>query len=455
MHTHEKFRFQSLEDLKQAIHLMNLDIPLSENISILKQGYKIGNKEIPNRMAIHPMEGCDGTIEGDPTELTFRRYNRFARGGAGILWFEATAVVTEGRANPRQLYISRENAHMFQKLLDESLEEGKAVFGESYQPYTVLQLTHSGRYSKPIQEFSPIIAVENPYLDNKLPKNYQVITDEELERLEDAFVEAAVMANEIGFDAVDIKACHRYLVSELFSAHTREGKYGGSFENRTRFIVNVVDKIQSKLGDSIDITLRMNVYDAMPYPYGWGVHKEDHKCYDVEEPLKLMEILKDKGIKLVNISVGNPYYNPHVGRPYDVGPYLPAEHPLKAVERMLLIAKEIQTKLPELEIMATGFSWLREWGANVAAGGIEKGWFRIAGFGRQAFAYPDFARDIMEKDKMDGKKCCIACSKCTEIMRDGGMTGCVIRDASVYGPIYQEGRTGKPLLIGNHVAEHV
>ena len=455
MHTHEKFRFQSLEDLKQAISELNLDIPLSENISILKQGYKIGNKEIPNRMAIHPMEGCDGTIKGDPAELTFRRYNRFARGGAGILWFEATAVVPEGRANPRQLYISRENVHMFQKLLDESLEEGKVVFGESYQPYTVLQLTHSGRYSKPIQEFSPIIAVENPYLDYKLPQNYQVITDEELERLEDAFVEAAVMAKEIGFDAVDIKACHRYLVSELLSAHTREGKYGGSFENRTRFILNVVDKIQSKLGDSIDITLRMNVYDAIPYPYGWGVHKEDHKRFDTQEPINLIEILRDKGIKLVNISVGNPYYNPHVGRPYDVGPYLPAEHPLKAVERMLMVAQKIQTKLPDIAIIATGFSWLREWGAHVAAGGIEKGWFRIAGFGRQAFAYPDFARDIMEKDKMDGKKCCIACSKCTEIMRDGGMTGCVIRDASVYGPIYQEGRTGKPLLTGNHVAEHV
>ncbi len=455
MNKHKRFNYNSLEELKNDIDNLGVDIPLSTNISILKQPVKIGNKSIPNSIVIHPMEGCDGTEEGKPDELTFRRYERFAGGGAGLLWMEATAVVNEGRANPRQIYINSKNLHAFKDLYKIIKQTANREFGDNHNPYTVLQLTHSGRYSKPLGKPAPIIAAQNKYLDPYLPDDYLVITDSQLEELEDKFVEAAILAKEVGFDAIDIKSCHRYLNSELLSAFTREGKYGGSFENRTRFLLNIVDKIKYRLGDTLDITLRMNAYDAIPYPYGWGVSQEDFNKPDLREPIKLIKLLYKKGVKLVNLSCGNPYYNPHVGRPYDTGSYTPPQHQLENTATMLGIIRDIQKAVPEIALVATGFSWLREFGANVAAGGIEDGWFKFAGFGRQAFAYPDFARDIIENGSMKREKCCIACSNCTVIMRDGGKTGCVPKDAKVYAPIFKEGRKDKPPIKGSHIAEHI
>ncbi|AOY74528.1 NADH:flavin oxidoreductase [Clostridium formicaceticum] len=455
MYSHEKYRFKKLEELVEKIDEMKLDVPISEELDILKTSCQLSKRELQNRMIVHPMEGCDGELDGSPGELTFRRYQRFARGGAGLLWFEATAVVPEGRANPRHLYINKENVAVFKRLLDVSLEEGKKVNGDKYKPYTVLQLTHSGRYSRPVNAPAPIIAVNNPYLDKKDIQQYHIITDEELMALEDAFVEAAELAKKAGFDAVDIKCCHRYLCSELLSAHTREGQYGGSFENRTRFLLNIIDKIRNRMGDSIDITVRLNIFDAIPYPYGWGVDKNSPDQYDLEEPIQLVKALSKRGVEILNVSAGNPYYNPHIGRAYDLGSYVPKEHPLEGIHRLMELAKLIQQQVHEMMIIGTGFSWLRNLGPHVAAGGIKNGYFKLVGFGRQAFAYPDFPRDILEKGEFDKKKCCIACSKCTEIMRDGGRTGCVIYDQEVYKEIYLAGRDGKPSLVGTHEADHI
>ena len=285
--------------------------------------------------------------------------------------------------------------------------------------------------------------------------DYTIITDSELEQLEDQFAEAAVLSREAGFEAVDIKACHRYLNSELLSAFTREGRYGGSFENRTRFLINTVDKIRDRLGDTLDIAVRLNAYDAIPYPYGWGVNEEDHHLQDLTEPKKLMSMLWDRGVKLVNVTIGNPYYNPHVNRPYDTGYYTPPEHPLVGAERILRTGKELQEAAPDMVVVGTGFSWLREFGGLTAAGAIENNWFKMAGFGRQAFAYPDFPHDIQKEGSMVTSKSCIACGKCSEIMKYGGKAGCVIKDSKVYAPLYQESKKGKPSLVSNHLAEHV
>jgi 2,4-dienoyl-CoA reductase-like NADH-dependent reductase (Old Yellow Enzyme family) len=455
MDPHRKFKFSSIDDLRTALNDMGIFLPLSDNIDILKQPLNIYKKRIPNRMITHPMEGVDGDAQGRPRELTRRRYIRFAEGGAGLIWFEATAVVNEGRANPRQLLLTRETATDIRALLQNTLKVSKNIYGSDCQPYTVLQLTHSGRYSNPSSKPHPIVAATNPFLDPKTPATKRIITDDELEELEDRFVEAALLASEIGFDAVDIKSCHRYLISELLSAYTREGLYGGSFENRTRLLINVIDKIRAQPACEVDVAVRMNAHDSIPHPYGWGVNEDNYRQVEISEPIRLAKLLRDRGVELINISAGNPYYNPHVGRPYDFGPYVPKENQLYSVERMLGLARDIQAAVPETAIVATGFSWLREFGAVCAAGGLREGWFQLAGFGRQAFAYPDFAKDIMDYGKMDRKKCCIACGKCTELMRLGGGCGCVIQDAEVYRPIYKKLKEGQPSMVGKEVAEHV
>jgi len=448
---HRKFAYRHPDELKEDILRAGVELPVSENLNVLKKSLLLYGKTLPNRLAVHPMEGCDGTLEGAPGELTFRRYERFGAGGAGLLWVEACSVDNGGRANFRQLYLNRDHLPVFKKLFDAMIFSAKTASNENVRPYSILQLTHSGRYSKPKPDAPAIVAVaENPYLDSLTNPNRHLITDEELEHLEDQYVETALLAKEIGFDAVDIKACHRYLISELFSAYTREGRYGGSFENRMRFLLNIIDKLKANV--DIDITTRINAYDALPYPYGWGADENGYPALD--EPRRLMQILWEKGVRMVNISTGNPYYNPHIGRPADVGPYVAPEHPVESAARMLHIIKEMKAAAPDMTIVGTGFSWFREYGANIAAGCIEKGWMDIAGFGRQSFAYPDFARDIVTQGTMLRNKCCIACTKCTELMRFGGQAGCVIRDSKVYLPVWREVTNGQSMM-GTEVKDHV
>jgi 2,4-dienoyl-CoA reductase-like NADH-dependent reductase (Old Yellow Enzyme family) len=452
MAQHNRFHYKSLDELKEDIAKRELDIPVSADLAVLLQPINIGNKAVTNRLAINPMEGCDGTPEGKPSDLTRRRYKRFGKGGAGLVWYEATAVVNEGRANPRQLQINKETSADVAATLKELREAAKAAGHSS--PYAVLQLTHSGRYSRPGNVSAPIVAATNPFLDARLP-DVHVISDEELEMLEEKFVSAAELAAEAGFDAVDVKACHGYLLSEFLSAHTREGRYGGSFENRTRALCSIVDRIRRKLGDKLTVAVRLGVYEQVPHPYSWGADKDDHRVPDYAEPARLVKLLWEKGVRLFGISLGNPYYNPHLTRPYDKGTYIPPSHPLEGVQLLLGAAKAMQVAAPEAVMMGAGFSWLRQFSPNVAAGCIEQGWLKLAGFGRQAIAYPDFATSLLKTGALDPKRTCLTCSQCTTIMRDGGCAGCVPQDKDVYLPIYKSGREGKPPVESDRVAEHL
>lgn len=434
----KKFDYCNVESINRDIQLLGLEMYLSERFDIFKQRFDIDGHIAPNRLAIHPMEGADSNADGSPGPLTMRRYERFSKGGAGIIWFEAVAVVHEARTSPRQLWINRDNVDKYKQLMEDIVRNAQQEFGANHTPVCIMQLTHSGRFSKPEGKAAPVIAAHNPFLDARLgiDENYPVIEDDDLERLEDKFVEAAILAKEAGFHGVDVKACHRYLNSELLSAHTRKGRYGGDYENRTRFLLNVIDKIKDRLGDNFIVSTRLNIYDGIPYPYGWGVAKDDYLKYDLTEPVKLTKQLYDRGVKIINVTMGTPYYNPHVNRPFDKGEYITHEHPLKGVARLVSGAGEIQKAVPGIAVVGTGYSWLREFSVYLAAGMLEKGMAAFIGYGRESFAYPDFAKDIIQNGFMKKEKCCIACGKCTEIMRAGGTTGCVIRDSEIYGNIY-------------------
>ena len=451
-----EFKLGSVDDLKRLSDELGVSIDAIEDVSILARPVEFDGFAIPNSLAVHPMEGCDGDARGRPGKLTFRRYERFAAGGAGLLWAEAIAVVPEGRANPRQLWMHEGSRQDFAALVRIARQKAAEAMGPRHRPFLVAQLTHSGRYSKPEGVPQPMIAQRDPYRDamapqqppnpnagSKIPDDAPLVTDEYLDKLQDAYVEAARIAFEVGFDAVDVKSCHGYLINELFGCRNRPGKYGGAFENRTRFLLSVVDKIHRELGADKPVVTRLGVYDAIPYPFGWAVDKDDYKKPDLTEPKKLIALLKQRGVKLINITVANPYYNPHVGRPFNepiVGGYEQPEHPLLGVARLISVAGQIQKEFPDIAIVGTGYSWLRTLFANVAAANKAKGLVTLAGAGRMAFAYPDFARDILTKGRMEPDKVCVACSGCTQIMRDAGSTGCVVRDSEVYGPIFRHGR---------------
>jgi 2,4-dienoyl-CoA reductase-like NADH-dependent reductase (Old Yellow Enzyme family) len=409
-----RFRYRDAESLRTVAGDLDLELPWSDDVSNLLEPVRIGSHLLPNRLVVHPMEACDATADGGPSEPTQRRYSRYAVGGAGLIWFEATAVVPEARANPRQLLLNEGNAAGFTKVVERTRKAAHDQFGTGHNPVLVLQLTHSGRWSRPSGTPSPTIAHHNPDLDAMvgIGAEHPVIADDDLESLQDSFVAAAQLAVSSGFDGVDIKSCHGYLGSELLASHTRDGRYGGELANRSRFL-----------------------YDGLPYPYGFGVHRDDATRPDLTEPLELLRKLHAAGCPLANISIGIPYWRPHLGRPFDRAvPGSPAspEHPLVGVVRLLQLAGELQAALPELPLVGTGYSWLRHHFPNVGAGAVSAGKTTLVGVGRMAFAYPDFARDLIEHGKLEFLKSCCACSGCTQLMRSGDEAGCVVRDREAY-----------------------
>lgn len=436
----QSFSFKSLNEVIEMSESMNLGLHFSDNMELFHKKVNVNGVTIPNSLAVHPMEGTDGKFDGSPDELTIRRYDRFSKGGAGLLWFEAVAVVPEGRASPRQLWINEDNVGEFEKLHDRIVKNAQKEFGAGFTPVCIMQLTHSGRFSRPEGSPAPIIAYHNPILDErrKIDPDIKPVDDAYIESLEEKFEKAAVLAYKAGFDGVDVKACHRYLNSELLAGFTRKGKYGETFEGRTRFLLNTVDRIKSRIGGKFIVSTRLNIYDGIPYPYGWGVNKENYLECDFTEPLELVRLLYEKGVRLINLTMGTPYYNPHVNRPFDKGEYIPEEHPLEGVARMVNGIGVIQKAFPDMAVVGTGYSWLRQFSPYLAAGSLENGLATIIGYGRESFAYPDAPRDILNEGALKREKCCIACGKCTEIMRAGGTTGCAVRDVEVYAPIYRE-----------------
>lgn len=429
--------YTTLEEFINQNRELDLGLPFSDNTDILKKELKVKNKTVKNRLACQAMEGCDGNPDGTPGELTIRRYDRFAEGGAGLIWYEATAVMHEGRANPRQLYINEKNIDAFARQVERIKET--AFKANGFEPVVIMQATHSGRYSKPEGVPSPLIAYNNPIFEKDMPiSSDRIVSDEHIDRVKEALINASALAKKAGFDGVDIKACHRYLNSELLSAYERDGKYGGSFENRTRLLRESILGAMEVTSGSFIVSSRMNVYDGFPYPYGFGVRENAGTDMDLSEPIRLIELLHSYGVALLNITMGNPYFNPHVNRPFAKGGYTHEEHPLEGVARMLRGISEIKYAVPDMKIISSAMSFLGVAAPFVAAGYIEQGGFDIAGFGRTVFAYPDFANDIIKNGRMDKEKICICCSKCTEIMRTkGGTPGCVIRDKDVYAPIYK------------------
>lgn len=424
--------YTSNTDFLQENKNSNSLLPFSENTNVLGDAVVIGTKTAPNRLVCQAMEGCDGTRDGAPDELTIRRYLRLAEGGAGMIWFEATACREDGRANPRQLWLHEKNADCFKRFVDDIRETAMRTCGHA--PLILMQNTHSGRYSKPHGALEPLIAYNNPIFEKDSPiDTSRILSDDEIDRIGEQLIHSSKLAEQVGFDGVDIKCCHRYLNSELLSAYERKGKYGGSFGNRTRLLRECIAGSMQVCDKEFLVSSRLNVYDGFPYPYGFGVSDDGSLAFDPTEPRQLLLELEKLGVKLLNVTMGNPYFNPHVNRPFAKGGYVPEEHPLTGVARMLHGTAELKKSVPDMKIISSGLSYLGVAAPHVAAAFIQEGGFDFAGFGRTIFAYPDFATDILHCNTLKKEKLCICCSKCTELMRGGSTPGCVIRD-----PLYTE-----------------
>lgn len=436
------YNFSTFDELDFLVRKNGYFIPLSRDISPLGKRVTIHTEkkdyELENSLTVHPMEGFDGGEDGSPSELSHRRYIRFSNSGAALIWSEAISVCPEGRTSDHQLMITEENVDKYAALISDMKKNTKAPI--------IAQLTHSGRFSKNSCTPHPIVMVsENPEILKARPfdKGIPEVSDEYLDTLAEKYAKAASLAIKAGFDGVDIKICHQYLLSEALSSFTRKGKYGGSYEGRTKLINDIFTAVRGVLPSDKILASRFGVSDMIAYPYGYGTDKNDATKPDLTEAKKLLSELMEKyGLSLIDMTMGSPYVAPHINRPYNKGGYVADEHPLCGVSRLISASKEIKEALPSLTVIGTGYSYLGAVAPYAAAGALSDGCADLIGFGRMAFAYEKFAHDMIN-GTFDGSLACITCSKCTELMRHGSVTGCPIRDQDPYLEIYRKNVMGK------------
>lgn len=455
------FKFKTVAEIEAENARFGTDLRFSDDLSPLFRPVSIGPRTAGNRWCIHPMEGCDGELNGAPGELTYRRYNRFGDGGAKVIWGEACAVVEDGRANPRQIVLNEETKADFARLVEDCRKAHRNANGDDADLLFGLQLTHSGRYSYR----RPIIATHDPLLVGryKVTADTPLISDDELKRMVDHYVAAAKLAVEVGFDFIDVKQCHRYLLNELLGARNRPGPYGGCFENRTRLAREIFRAVRAAVPGAI-LATRLNVYDGVPFhtgadgdgipdPWsaplanGWGMSETDPFTPDLTEPLRWIAEMRQLGVQLVNVTMGNPYAQPHFGRPFEYPPpdgYESPEHPLVGVDRHFKATEAVQRAHPDLPVVGTGYSYLQEFLPAAGSANVRDGRVTLVGVGRASLAQPDWVRQLLDHGKVDRKRVCRTFSYCTALMRakDHPLgqypTGCPPFDKDGYGEVWKE-----------------
>jgi 2,4-dienoyl-CoA reductase-like NADH-dependent reductase (Old Yellow Enzyme family) len=482
---------KTVEEFRQHVAALGIELPCEDAIitgsaSPLAQpvaGVTINGKTMGNRWAIQPMEGWDGTCSGGATDDVRRRWQRFGESGAKLIFGgEAMAVRPDGRANPNQLVIIAQNKRDLAELRDILLRAHRERYGNTDDLVIGFQLTHSGRFCKPHDKkrMEPRVAYRHPILDQKfgVTSDTRVFTDAEIHQLIECYIAAAKIAWDVGADFVDLKHCHGYLLHEFLGAHTRPGKFGGSFENRTRILRDIVAGIRAS-GNKIDLAVRLSAFDfvpfrpdparaqpgqlgpgipedfshCLPYRYGFGVKQDNPTEYDLAETFQFVELCAHLGVKLVNLSAGSPYYNPHIQRPAAYPPsdgYQPPEDPLVGVARQIQVVRRVREHLHKVgqasrlsgqgrlaaiateedrrdacpTLIGSAYSYLQEYLPHVAQYVVRQGWTDMIGLGRMTLAYPDVLTDAVGKGSLNAKFICRTFSDCTTAPRNGLVSGC-------------------------------
>ena len=417
------------------------DAPLAQPWTVtLAEGRE---RTVGNRFSVLPMEGWDGTTDGRPTDLVLRRWERFGTSGAKLVWGgEAVSVRPDGRANPNQLCIGPESIVDLGNLRRRLVAAHADRHGRADDLVVGLQLTHSGRWSRPDGTLAPRLAYRHPVLDDRVPvDDGSVLTDGELDDLVDDFVDAAAVAAEAGFDFVDVKACHGYLLHELLSGVDRDGPYGGALEDRARFQLRTLTAIRDRVPD-LGLGVRLSIYDLAPHeagpdgvgrpvvtpPYRYAFGGDGTGTgIDLSEPDRLLDLLAGAGVSMVCTTAGSPYYCPHVQRPAYFPPsdgYLPLNDPLVEVARMLGATAALRVRHPELAFVGSGYSYLQEWLPHVAQAEVRAGRVDAVGIGRMVLSYPSLPADVLVGRPLDRRRLCRTFSDCTTAPRNGLVSGC-------------------------------
>ncbi len=454
---------RSHDDVTGRIAALGLDLAVDPDVDPagpLAARLAVAGREAPNRFCVLPMEGWDGEADGRPSDLVRRRWRRFGAGGAGIVWAEATAVRPDGRANARQLVIGDGTVDDLAALRRDLVEAHADACGDGPGPVVGLQLTHSGRWSRPTGDPRPRVAYRHPLLDRRVglagsavegdgAGDAAVLSDAELDDLVDDYVRAAVLARRAGFAFVDVKHCHGYLLHELLSAVDRPGPYGGDLEGRTRFLRRVADGVRAE-APGLGLALRLSVFDLVPHaaagdgrgapeqrgPYRYAFGGDGTGLgVDLTEVHELLRRARGWGVDLVSVTAGSPYYCPHAQRPAYFPPsdgYLPPRDPLADVARLLAATADLAAAHPDVTVVASGLSYLQQWLPQAGQALVRAGGAAAVGYGRMALSYPDLPRDVLAGRPLARNRICRTLSDCTTAPRQGLVSGCY-----PYDPFYK------------------
>ncbi len=443
---------EAFQETLRRIHPdFDCDLTLEGQNGVLGRPLKIGARTIGNRFCIHPMEGWDGTHDGLPSPHTLRRWRRFGESGAKFIWgCEAYAVEPGGRANPNQLFFNKkaDPEKSLSRLLSCLRGAHQEKEGSTSGLVVGLQLTHSGRFSRPEDKLAPLLVQHHPILDQKygVSPDQPTLTDLELSAIGENYVRAAKAAWNAGFDFVDVKCCHGYLLHELLSARHRKGNYGGTFLNRTRLVREIIEAIRTSC-PGLEIGVRASILDVFPYspnqdtrvgeavgwedhiPYlfGFGTSPDRPLTFDWEEPLLFLRLLSDLQINLINVTLGSPYATPHLQRPAAYPPsdgYLPPTDPLLSVLAHIQATRKCKEAFPDMIFVGSGYSYLQDYLPHVAQHEVRLGHVDFVGLGRMALIYPDLPRDVLFGKPLQRRKICRTFSDCTTAPRHGFISGC-------------------------------
>ena len=384
-------------------------------MDILGSPVKIGQRIAPNRLVNQPMECNDADEAGNPTHLTYERYRRLAEGGAGIIIVEALTISQESRARKNQLGIYEKTAPGLERLI-------KEMRGINAKSIILFQITHSGQLSG--ADFSRLVSVY-PLAGRET----HILTEEEIEKIGDGFARAALIAKQVGADGIDFKHCHGYLGGEMLRpVNTRQDRFGGSFENRTRFFKETAQKIKKAVGkSSFLLGTRFSVYEGIPG--GFGTSGPGEVMEDLSEPLAFARLIEEVGFDYINVSAGIPAITPEIVRPTKNYP--------EGVYRHFGWSKLIKNAV-SLPIIGAGYTYLRDGKNDLketgpakksflywAAKNLKEGVCDMVGIGRQSLADPLFAKKILSGGTSEVNYC-ITCGGCSVLLRSQAQTGCAI-----------------------------
>jgi 2,4-dienoyl-CoA reductase-like NADH-dependent reductase (Old Yellow Enzyme family) len=407
--------------------MAGVDIPFDDVIetgrrSPLGTSLSLSGFEIGNRWAILPLEGSDSDIDGNPSDASRDRWAKFGRSGAKLIWGESAAVRNDGRSSPGQLLIGAATGAGLRRLRDAAVTAHREAFGETNDFKLGIQMTHSGRLSHPAPsgDHAPVTVRHHPQIDLTVgpPPDQPLLSDGELYELIDNYVSAARIVQEAGFDFVDLKACHGYLGHELLAAYDRPGEFGGSFENRTRFLRTVAERVRAN-SPGLKLALRVSAFDTVVHGPGvdgvgrpltaepgrfWFGTDESGQHIDLSEPIRLLTMMKDMGVDLICVTGSSPYNAWHYQRPAlraRPGEYSTPENPLVGVARHIEVTGRLRQAVPGITTVGSGYSYLQQWLPNVAQAVVRAGMTDLVGVARMQIAYPRFIADVMDARQLD------------------------------------------------------